>query len=98
MPQVPQGQSRVGGEHIRIGGGAVDLTASHFGKTYRTTTHVRASLARLRLGHTLPRGSNVRSVRLDGRRVPYSTRLTNRGLEVAVRTTAGRHKLVVKAR
>jgi hypothetical protein len=98
MPQVPQGQSRIGGERVRIGGGAADLTASHFGKTYRTTTRVRASLARLLLGHTLPRGSKVRSVRLDGRRVPYRTRLTNRGLEVWVRTTSGRHKLVVKSR
>jgi hypothetical protein len=98
MPQVPQGQSRIGGQNIRIGGGAVDVSASRTGKVYRTTTRVRASLARLLLGHTLPRGARVKKVRLDGHRVAYTTRLTNRGLEVAVRSTAGRHELVVISR
>jgi hypothetical protein len=98
MPQVPQGQSRIGGQNIRIGGGAVDVSASRTGKVYRTTTRARASLARLLLGHTLPRGARVRKVRLDGHRAAYTTRLTNRGLEVAVRTTAGRHELVVISR
>jgi hypothetical protein len=98
MPQVPQGQSRVAGQHIRIGDGRVDVSASRSGKLYRTTARARASLARLRLGHTLPRGSRVRWARLDGRKTDYRTRITNRGLEVWVRTGAGRHDLVVKAR
>ena len=98
MPQVPQGQSHIAGQNIRIGGGSVDVSASRTGKVYRTTTRVRASLTRLLLGHTLPRGSRVKKVRLDHHRTPYTTRLTNRGLEVAVRTTAGRHELVVISR
>ena len=40
----------------------------------------------------------MRWVKLDGRKANYRTRLTNRGLEVWVRTTSGRHELVVKAR
>jgi hypothetical protein len=98
MPQVPQGQSRVGGRNVRIAGGSVDVSATHAGRRYTTTARARASLAGLRLGHTLPRGSRVRWVKLDGRKANYRTRLTNRGLEVWVRTTAGRHELVVKAR
>ncbi|MEA2407980.1 MAG: hypothetical protein QOE69_2099 [Thermoleophilaceae bacterium] len=98
-PQVPQGQSRLAGENVRLGGGAVDVAASRSGRVYRTAARLRVSLARFVIGHTLPRGSRVKSVRLDGRRVPYRTRLTNRGIEVLVRAPAsGRHELVVRAR
>jgi hypothetical protein len=98
-PQVPQGQSRVAGENIRIGAGFVDVAASRSRKTYRTSTRVRAALDRYLIGHTLPRAATVRSVRLDGRRSDYRRRLTNRGLEILVRAPAsGRHELVVKTR
>jgi hypothetical protein len=57
------------------------------------------ALSRFVIGHTLPRGSRVERVRLDGRRTQYATRLTNRGLEVLVRAPAsGAHELVVKTR
>ncbi|HEV3376258.1 MAG TPA: hypothetical protein VG126_03165 [Thermoleophilaceae bacterium] len=49
------------------------------------------------IGHTLPRGSRVESVRLDGRRVRWRERETNRGLEVTVKTRGGEHRLVVRA-
>jgi hypothetical protein len=98
-PQVPQGQSRVAGENIRLAGGAADVEASRTGKRYRTEVRLRVGLARFVIGHTLPRNSRVKSVRLDGRRAEYRTRLTNRGLEVLVRAPAGgRHELVVTAR
>jgi hypothetical protein len=99
VPQVPPGQPSVAGENIRLGDGSVDVAASHDGSTYRTAARPRASLERFLIGHTLPRGSKVKSVELDGRRTGYSTRLTNRGLEVLVRAPAsGRHELVVKTR
>jgi hypothetical protein len=98
-PQVPQGQRRVAGENIRLAGGAVDVAASHHGKTYRTSVALRVGLSRFIIGHTLPRGARVKSVRLDRRKAEYRTRLTNRGLEVLVRAPAsGRHELVVKTR
>jgi hypothetical protein len=60
---------------------------------------VRVSLARFVIGHTLPRSARVKSVRLDGQRAKYRTRLTNRGLVVLARAPAhGRHELVVKTR
>jgi hypothetical protein len=99
MPQVPDGQSRIAGKSIRLGGGTVDVVASRAGDRYRTAARAQVSLERLVLGHTLPRGSRVRSVRLDGQRTGYKTRLTNRGLEVWTRApAAGRHTLVVKSR
>jgi hypothetical protein len=98
-PQVPQGQSRVAGANIRLAQGAADVSASRTRKTYRTAVRVRVPLARFVIGHTLPRGARVKSVRLDHRRAAYRTRLTNRGLEVLVRAPAsGRHELVVKTR
>ena len=52
----------------------------------------------LLIGHTLPRGSQVRSVWLDGRRTDWDARTTNRGLEVTVEAGRGDHELVVEAR
>jgi hypothetical protein len=100
IPQVPDGQARVRGADIRLGRGSADVRASREGTRYKTatdTTGVR--LRRFHIGHTLPRGSAVASVRLDGRRVTrYSQRETNRGLEVRVRALPGiRHRLVVTA-
>ena len=44
------------------------------GDRYRTTVDDRRPLRRLRIGHTLPRGAEVRSVRLDGGAVPTGMR------------------------
>jgi hypothetical protein len=51
----------------------------------------------LRIGHTLPHGASVDSVTLDGRRVDWDARETNRGLEVTVEARRGEHTLVVEA-
>jgi hypothetical protein len=99
VPQVPPGQSRVAGENIRLGDGGVDVRASHAGNVYRTAVRLNAGLSRFVIGHTVPRGSSVKSVRLDGRRAGYKKRLTNRGLEILVRAPAsGRHTLTVETR
>jgi hypothetical protein len=100
VPQVPDGQTRVAGSAIRLGGGSVDVTASHSGATYETVTGSSGlALDTFRIGHTLPRGSAVASVTLDGAPVEYATRATNRGLEVyALAGDPGvRHDLVVTA-
>ena len=99
VPQVPPGQPSVTGENIRLGDGSVDVTASHAGNVYRTAVRLHAGLSRFVIGHTVPRGSSVKSVRLDGRRAGYKKRLTNRGLEILVRARAsGTHELVVTTR
>ena len=100
VPQVPDGQPSVAGEDIRLGDGSVDVLASRSGSRYSTVTDTRAArLATYRIGHTLPRGSTVASVELDGRPVTdYETRETNRGLEVwAGADPSRRHTLVVTA-
>ena len=73
------------------------MRAERTGRRYVTT--IRADdlrLRDLRVGATLPRGTKVGSVTLDGRRVKRPiVRETNRGVEVTVRTDGGRHTVVV---
>jgi hypothetical protein len=95
VPQLPPDQSRIAGEAIRLGSGAADVSAERQGTRYRTTVSVGGPVSRLVIGHTLPAGSTVASVRLDGAPAAHATRETNRGLEVTVPTTAGRHVLEV---
>jgi hypothetical protein len=99
VPQLPS-SAPIGGEQIRLGGGAASVAASRSGNDYRTMvdTGSTALVRRLHIGHTLPRGTAVASVTLDGRRVRATQRLTNRGLGVTARTRPGRHTLVVRAR
>ena len=80
--------------------GSVDVQASHTGDRYVTTAAQHgAGISTLLLGHTLPRGSTVSSVELDGRPVTdYQSRETNRGLEIRVPADpAERHTLIVTA-
>ncbi len=62
-----------------------------------TTVRADLRLHDLRVGATLPRGTKVDSVTLDGRRVKRPlVRETNRGVEVTVEADrGGRHTVVV---
>ena len=96
VPQVPDGQPSVQGGNIRLGDGSVDVRAEHDGDSYTTIADTSdAPVDVYRIGHTLPRGSTVESVELDGVPAEYATRATNRGLEVRVRTAAGGHDTLV---
>jgi len=96
---VPQlaGRQPIAADDIRLGEtGALDVRAGRIGRRYRTLVSAPAGL-RVRLGHTLPRRARVARVRLDGRRVAFRARRTQRGLEVTVATGGGRHTLQVVA-
>ena len=97
VPQLPPGQTRAAGRSIRLGKGALDVRAERSGRRYVTTVRTDdLRLHDLRVGATLPRGTKVDSVTLDGRRVRRPiVRETNRGVEVTVRTDDGRHTVVV---
>jgi hypothetical protein len=89
-------RARRSGRDIRLGKGSVDVSASRDGKRYRTEVDADVKLDELLIGHTLPRDSHVSSVRLDGHRVKWVARTTNRGLEVTARAGRGDHVLVVE--
>jgi hypothetical protein len=100
VPQVPPAQPSVAGSNIRIGTGSVGVFASRVGSTYTTKVDAtQTPVATLVVGQTLPAGSRVASVQLDGATVTgYAAQPTNRGLEVTVPAAAGRqHTLVVTA-
>ena len=98
VPQLPS-SAPIAGQDIRLGKGRLDLVkASHEGTRYRTAVDARHVPAhRVWIGQTLPRGATVRRVTLDGTRADFRARVTNRGLEVTVRTAPGRHEVVVSA-
>jgi hypothetical protein len=88
LPSVPPGQSTVSGKNIRVGTGSIDVTASHTGTTWTTT--VRSALAcTLHVGATVPAGSTIRSVTLNGAPAAFTVRDTNAGRQVFVSTTCG---------
>ncbi len=98
IPQVPPGQHRIGGTNIRLGTGAVDVTATVSGRSIRVEVDARLA-ARLTLGAVLPASGSVGQVRLDGHPVSYRLVRTARGTEVVLDATAGTaHTLVVELR
>jgi hypothetical protein len=98
VPQLPS-SAPIAGANIRLGAGRLDLVrAWRDGRHYGTQVkagHVPAR--RVWIGHTLPRNASVDAVRLDGKRVSFTARRTNRGLEVTVATKPGNHTLEVRA-
>ena len=88
LPSVPPGQSTVSGSNIKVGTGSIDVTATHSGNTWTTT--VKSALAcSLHIGATLPAGSTVTSVTLNGATVAFTSRDTNAGRQVFVSTPCG---------
>ncbi len=97
VPQLPS-SAPIAGRDIRVGKGSIDVSASRDGDRYRTAVDTDVHLKTLRIGHTLPRDADVRSVTLDGKRVRWDERSTNRGLEVTVEAGRGDHTVVVESR
>lgn len=100
VPQVPPGQSKVAAGHIRVGDGAVDVTATADKGTLRTTVAGAKSGTTLLIGQVLPAGARVATVTLDGRTVAATTRQTARGTEVVVAagSRGGTSNLVITLR
>jgi hypothetical protein len=99
VPQLPSA-APIAGSNIRLGTGALKtVQASKDGARYTTTVDTGSAPVRsLDLGATLPRTAKVASVTLDGKRVGWQQRTTNRGLEVTTKAGSGDHTVVVTAR
>jgi hypothetical protein len=94
-PQVPPSEPRIAGTNIRLGHGYIDVSASASHGTYTTLVMPHLS-ADLTIGHTLPAGAKVKSVKLNGADANYTVRDTNRGREVLVKAGgSGKQTLVV---
>ena len=101
VPQLPPHEQLIAGHNIRLGEGAVDVTAADSGRRHRTVVETDLGLRGLTVGHTVPRDAQVTQVLLDGDEVRRPIlRETNRGLEVLAEVPGGgqgRHVLVVVA-
>jgi hypothetical protein len=100
VPQVP-GSRPIAGSNIRLGdAGSVDVSAARRGTRYETTVTANAQLRRLRIGHVLPLGARIRSVRVNGEAARgFDVRRTNRGQELTLTVPTGTAQaLVVEVR
>jgi hypothetical protein len=89
VPQLPPKQREASAKRIRLGDDvSVDVTAKRQGKNYVTEVRRRGDV-RLVIGVVVPRGSEIRSVRLDRERVEANLVRTARGLEVRVSAGPG---------
>jgi hypothetical protein len=88
LPSVPPGQSSVSGTNIRVGAGSIDVTATHHGSSWTTTVTARLACT-LHAGTTLPSGTQIRLVTLNGAPAAYTVRDSNAGRQVFVPTPCG---------
>jgi hypothetical protein len=88
LPNVPPDQSMISGTAIRVGSGTIDVMATHNGNTWTTTLTSRLTCS-LHVGVTLPAGSTVTSVMLNGSPTAYQVRDNNSGRQVYVSTSCG---------
>jgi hypothetical protein len=100
VPQLPSSQRTVAGRNIRVGRGAVDVTATRSGRRLSTVVNQDRRYS-LTVGVLLRGGARVNWVHLDGHKVrDYSVVPTARGREVRVDggRDVGRTTLVVRYR
>jgi hypothetical protein len=97
VPQLPPDQRAASARRIRLGDDvSINVSAKRQGKKNYVTEVRRRGDVRLTIGAVVPRGSDIRSVRLDGERVKAELVRTARGLEV--RVAAGQGSGVSKLR
>src|SRR5215470_15130776 len=94
VPQLPAGQDRIAGRNIRLGAGALAVSALRSGAVLCTEVTAPAAL-RLTLGAVLPAGAQVTGVRLDGAPAQFTVVTTARGRELTVATRGGHHLLEI---
>jgi hypothetical protein len=78
VPQVPAGQKKVSGRHIRLGSGVVGVSASRTENRLRTVVR-QSGRWQLRIGAVLPSGARVASVLVDGHAAGHGILDTARG-------------------
>jgi hypothetical protein len=88
VPQLPDGQHTVAGHNIRLGGGAVDVSASRSGN-HLTTRVDRHGAVRLIIGTVLPKGTTALAATLNGRPVAFGVAPTARGNAILVNAGSG---------
>ncbi|WP_163510607.1 glycogen debranching protein [Fodinicola acaciae] len=81
VPQIPTGQQRIAGGHIRVGPGEVSVSAV---LSARTLTVTASGPLKMTIGAVLPAGTTLISATLNGKPVRATLTQTGRGLEATV--------------
>ena len=82
VPQLPDGQQRIGGSDIRLGKGSADVKAWRDGSTLSTSVDLDRLRTDLTVGAVLPAGKAPGKVTFNGRPVHFDVVQTTRGTEV----------------
>jgi len=95
VPDIPDSWPGLSVQNLKVSSGTMRVCASRSGKQYTTEVSAPAGWT-MTIGQTLPAGSTVKSVTLDGKSTAYDVVDTTRGREVRVETTTDQdHTLVV---
>jgi hypothetical protein len=98
VPDLPSSWSTASVRHLAVGSDQLGVQARQGGGRFETAVSGAKGLE-LTIGAVISTGSSVTSVTLDGRKVPYRTVMTHRGIEVLVSTpgrSAAQRSLVVQ--
>ncbi|HEY7595046.1 MAG TPA: hypothetical protein VH969_17975, partial [Actinophytocola sp.] len=82
IPQLPDGQSRIGGSDIRLGKGSADVKAWRSGNKLSTRVGLHGLRTDLTVGAVLPAGKQPGKVTFNGRSVDFDVVTTTRGTEI----------------
>jgi len=82
IPQLPDGQQRIGGSDIRLGKGSADVKAWRDGSTLATSVDLDRLRTDLTVGAVLPAGKSPSKVTFNGHAVHFDVVQTTRGTEV----------------
>jgi glycogen debranching enzyme len=94
VPDIPDSWPRLSVQNLKVGGGTMSASASRSGKQYTTEVSAPAGW-KMTIGQTLPAGSTVKSVTLDGKSTTYNVVDTTRGREVRVETTTDQDHILL---
>jgi hypothetical protein len=88
IPELPSSWPTLSVNNLRVGNGAIAVSAKQNGSQY-TTTLTAPTGYKVQLGYVLPAGTKPTSVTLGGTAAKYKTIATTRGNEVIVETPSG---------
>jgi hypothetical protein len=88
IPELPSSWPTLSVSNLRIGNGAIAVSAKQNGSQY-TTTLTAPTGYNVQLGYVIPPGTKPTSVTLGGTAVKYKTIRTSRGEEIVVETPSG---------
>ncbi|PTX58867.1 hypothetical protein C8P63_11449 [Melghirimyces profundicolus] len=90
LPDIPDSWPGLSVRKLRVGKAEMAVSAEKSNGRYLTRVEEAPAGWKMTLGHVLPAGAEVKTVKLNGREADYVVNETSRGREVTVDTRTGR--------